>query len=240
MANQNCSFLTNAKINEFMREILPRFQKLYFCGHPLNEVHNRAVFRRLPSMTKRALGFCYECAAINMIALRDMPNARLMRGTNIKGGWHSWVEVDLSDWVIAIDPCWIFGDPGVDNRYFLEQRQLYEATELTPKTTYTYEEFWNLDLAHELYHELSDVELSYAASHLLGAFRPTEGKTQGDQFNPAMRWLAGNEPLQRQFVEQMVDEGFLPVELIAAVNRLMEDRMLGNDFQQPPDMKPDV
>lgn len=123
-------YIPEDELDIINRDIISRFSELYFFGYPLDMVNDRQVFRRLYSIASSHNGFCMESSAINMIALKGMTDARLVRGRSDDYGWHSWVEVEKNGVVIVVDNCWLYEDLDEPNFYFMESDQYYEVAGL--------------------------------------------------------------------------------------------------------------
>lgn len=237
MEQKHC--VLDEELDAFTNHIQPMLKQIYFFGYPLDEINNRQVFRRLASTTEKMLGFCYESSAIIMIALRDVPKTKLVRGISNRSGWHSWVEVDLDNITLSIDCCWIYSDLDRPNIYSAERERFYKAVNIVPKKHYTHEEFWNYELSQELYNALSNKK-SALASCLLSAYRPKYPWDDAWRFSSQLCSLANNNIAQRHFIAQTIREGFLPHHPQATVKKLMEDTGLGFNFKQPSTLTPAI
>lgn len=227
------------ELNIFRKYILPELKKIYFFGYPLSAINDLQVFRRLCSLTSRHLGFCIESAAINMLALKDVPNVRLIYGRSDMGGWHSWVEVEKDGIALAIDSCWIYSDLGQQpNCYFMESERYYEEKGLTPITTYTHKEFWDYEFSQKLYDRLRNPRETALPSCLVEIYRIMELHRKWGQLNYQIYDFTNDGAMQRQFVAQTIRNGFLPHHPRETIKRLMEDASLGFNFKQPSTIVP--
>lgn len=152
--------------------------QLYYCGLPLSLVAWRGTFGRLAPYIGH--GICYEAAALMMIALKDNQTARLVYGlckSHPEGHrtLHAWVEFRYrGKWYVA-DACWL--SVGMMPRWWYYQ-DAANGPMPEPQKIISYQEFWQLKVAEQLYQKLKDPASSNVMIELSLCFRPPHDRLE--------------------------------------------------------------
>lgn len=137
----------------------------YFYGYQLDQVIGERFFLRYRKFVD--IGFCTVTSSLMMLALKDNPTARVVRGYWCENGqknYHSWVEFRLHGIWLVLDPCWIGGFPCVLRlQYHLPWRMKISSV-------CRYDEFWALPISQNFHQKLQKPESSYLFCELFMAY----------------------------------------------------------------------
>lgn len=160
-----------------------QLEKVYFYGHPLNRVIGCQFFIRYRKFVD--IGFCAAASALVMLALKENPTARIVRGRwrseHGKTVYHSWVEFRFHGVWLVFDPCWLNGSPCLPRyRYHLPW-----STRIL--SVCKHKEFWSLPVSQQFYEKLQKPE----TSNLLYELFVTYGWRNGSEGDSITKCVEG-------------------------------------------------
>lgn len=150
------TFVSYKREESFAALLSPRLSKFYFYGYSLEEIYRQQFFTRYRKFVDH--GFCYAVAAINMIALHDIPSCRLVYGTEQENSEiyeHACIEFYHRRTWWVMDPLWL--SPGL----VMSRRTYYRGHEHKNLHVYTHDDFWSYAVTHQLKEKLQHPETSF-------------------------------------------------------------------------------
>lgn len=146
-------------------ELMMQLGNFYFCGHNLCDILERRFFYRYGQFIGH--GFCYETSALMMLALRNNPTARIVKGTFLhrdRPCAHLWVEFWAYRHWWVLDPC----EP---ESFIFLRSSYYEAKRMKIISRCRYLKFWSYSSVRKLYRKLRQPQTSFLFCELSSCFR---------------------------------------------------------------------
>ena len=145
--------------------LVERLAQTYFYGYGLDQVIGERFFLRYRKFVD--FGFCTVASSLLMLALKDNPTARVVRGYWREEGkkyYHSWVEFRLHGIWLALDPCWLGGLPCALRLWYRWHWRLKISS------VCRHDEFWALEISQKFSQKLQKPESSFLFYELFMAY----------------------------------------------------------------------
>lgn len=160
--------------------VFSQLDQIYFCEYRLKAVFLMNFFYRYGQFV--GFGFCWEASVLAMLAFRNIPSARIVRGlAGPHSTPHSWLEFRyLGIWWV-IDPCWYAP-------FIISRRAFYADNQPDVKTIITYREFWSCSVFHIIYDKLRHAETSHLFFEIYALGVPTQQSRYGLDYDVINRF----------------------------------------------------